>query len=94
MAFHIEGGPSKRSKAAPLPRPVQDFLGRQLRSAYGEALEKPAYLGDPALPRAFDELLYRLAAGERSRHLARERGLVAVRTALQDLLFAACLVRH
>lgn len=33
-----------------LPRPVQEHLARQLRATYVETLEKPAYLGDPALP--------------------------------------------
>jgi hypothetical protein len=66
---------------------VQDHLGRQLRSTYTELQDKPAYLGDPALPLAFDDPLYRLAARER----VRDRGVTAVRSALQDLLFAAHL---
>jgi len=69
-----------------LPRPVQDHLARQLRAFYVERQERPAYLGDPALPAGFDEHLYRLGANERSRERtrARECGLAAVRTALES----------
>lgn len=67
-----------------LPRPIQEHLARHLRAAYVEQEDRPAYLGDPALPVAFDEHLYRLAADERSRERQRagECGLAAVTTAL------------
>jgi hypothetical protein len=67
-----------------LPRPIQEHLARQLRATYVETLEKPAYLGDPALPTAFDDHLRRLAAGERQRirERASRQGLAAVAAAL------------
>jgi hypothetical protein len=67
-----------------LPRPVQEHLARQLRATYVETQEKPAYLGDPALPSAFDDHLHRLAAGERqrTRERASSQGLAAVAAAL------------
>jgi hypothetical protein len=67
-----------------LPRPVQEHLARQLRATYVETLEKPAYLGDPALPPAFDDHLNRLAARERqkTRERASRQGLAAVAAAL------------
>src|SRR5215211_3332991 len=68
-----------------LPRPVQEHLARQLRAFYVERQERPAYLGDPALPSGFEEHLYRLGENERSRERKRasECGLAAVRTALE-----------
>jgi hypothetical protein len=70
---------------APLPQPVREHLGRELRAAYIQKQEKPAYLGDPALPLAFDEPLNRLASKERvaRRRRAREEGIAAVETALE-----------
>ena len=68
----------KRSDAA-LPREIQERLGQQLRSDYHAAMEKPAYLGDPAVPVVFDQHIQRLAARER----ARKRGVEAVKAALQ-----------
>lgn len=82
------------SSRVPLPRPVQEHLGRQLRAAYRETEAPPAYLGDPALPSAFDDSIHRLAICEGARERARMRGLGAVRAALQDLLFAAQLSKH
>jgi hypothetical protein len=43
-----------------LDRPIQDHLGRQLRSILNQVADKPAYLGDPALPPEFDQQLHRL----------------------------------
>lgn len=69
-----------------LPKSVQEHLGRELRAALHEGAPAPAYVGDPALPPAFDEYLRRLALlpqspeGERARSL----GLAAVEAALQD----------
>jgi hypothetical protein len=72
---------------ATLPRPVQEHLARQLRAAYVETQDKPAFLGDPALPPAFDEHLYALRASEtaRERERASTSGLSAVSTALESL---------
>lgn len=67
-----------------LPRSVQDHLARQLRAAYVETLDKPAYVGDPALPPQFDDHLRRLAVNERQRRRERasRQGLAAVAAAL------------
>jgi hypothetical protein len=61
-----------------LDRSVQDFLGRKLRAAYNEVAEKPAYLGDPALPPEFEHQLVRIEATIRTH----EGGVNAVREAL------------
>jgi hypothetical protein len=70
----------------PLPPPVREHLGRELRAAYVAHEDKPAYLGDPALPLAFDEPLHRLAKQERTsrRKRARDRGIAAVESALEQ----------
>ena len=68
---------------APLPRPVQEHLARQLRAEYHRTQDKPAFLGDPAVPVAFDEPLRRLEETERER--IHERGVEAVEAALGDL---------
>jgi hypothetical protein len=62
----------------PLPRLVQEHLARQLRVTYLEMQDKPAYLGDPALPPEFDIHLLRLSRRQR----ASEQGLAAVAAAL------------
>ena len=69
-----------------LPRPVQEHLARELRAAYVEKQERPAYLGDPSLPVMFDEPLWRLETVERNRRRQRARdcGLEAVKTALDS----------
>jgi hypothetical protein len=81
-----------------LDKAVQDHLGQKLRAAYAESEDKPAYLGDPALP---PELEHKLLEVERSAEVhekgieavrdalgvpdpARERGMEAVREALGD----------
>jgi hypothetical protein len=64
--------------ATALPRLVQEHLARQLRAAYLEIQDKPAYLGDPALPAEFDRHLLRLSRRQR----AAENGLAAVARAL------------
>ena len=61
-----------------LDRTVQDFLGQKLRAAYAEAEEKPAYLGDPALPPEFEQ---KVLAVEKSVEV-HEKGIEAVRDAL------------
>ncbi len=75
------------STGAPLPPPVREHLGRELRAAYVEKQDKPAYLGDPALPLSFDEPLTRLVKKERAsrRKRAHEQGIAAVETALETL---------
>ena len=74
---------------AGLPRPIQEHLGRELRTTYNaQAPEKPAYLGDPVLPLAFELLLQRLEASERQRirEMAHNQGIDAVERALRELL--------
>ncbi|GJE04351.1 hypothetical protein [Methylobacterium isbiliense] len=68
-------------RKAPLPDRVRDHLAQQLRATYNAQAEKPDYLGDPALPSAFDPQLRRL---ER-RLKAQEAGAEAVEAALRDL---------
>lgn len=67
---------------AALPRPVQEHLARQLRAEYHRTEDKPAFLGDPAVPPLFDEHLHRLE--EKEREKIGERGLEAVEAALLD----------
>ena len=66
---------------------MQEHLARQLRAAYVETQDKPAYLGDPALPPTFDEHLHALRATEiaRERERAGAQGLSAVSIALESL---------
>ena len=67
---------------AALPRPIQEHLARQLRAEYHRTEDKPAFLGDPAVPPLFDEHLHRLE--EKEREIIGERGLEAVEAALLD----------
>ncbi|GAC1333772.1 MAG: hypothetical protein NVSMB26_15400 [Beijerinckiaceae bacterium] len=60
---------------------VLDHLGRQLRNTLSSDLEQPAYLGDPAIPPAFDETLQRL---KKSVEL-REQGIEAVRATFESI---------
>lgn len=64
-----------------LPRPVQEHLGHQLRTTYNALAEKPAFLGDPAVPPHLDHHLQRLETREK----IRGQGIEAVADALQDL---------
>ncbi|HEY0571876.1 MAG TPA: hypothetical protein VGD16_10125 [Enterovirga sp.] len=73
----VTGQPS--STAAPLPKDVQEHLGRQLRSAYNAKAERPAFLGDPAVPPQFERLIRRIEVSEK----VREIGVEAVRQALE-----------
>jgi hypothetical protein len=72
-----------RPEAPPYPsildRPVQEHLGKELRGIYNVLADKPTYLGESALPTAFDTQLDRLAR----RVTASEQGAAAVREALQ-----------
>jgi hypothetical protein len=78
----------RRSNTPPLPRSVQEHLGRTLRADYYEREEKPRYLGDTALPLEFDPYLYRLEQKERARSIirVREQGTRAVAEALSDFM--------
>jgi hypothetical protein len=71
------GQPS--SAAAPLPKNVQEHLGRQLRSTYNAKAERPTFLGDPAVPPQFERLIRRIEVSEK----VREIGVEAVRQALK-----------
>lgn len=71
--------PTPEQAEAGLPRPLQEDLGRQLRTAYQALADKPAFLGDPALPPQFDRQIQRLETRER----VRRRGLQAVERALE-----------
>jgi hypothetical protein len=63
----------------PLPKPIQEHLGRQLRSTYNAEADRPAFLGDPAIPPEFERLIRRIEIGEK----VHEFGVEAVRQALQ-----------
>jgi hypothetical protein len=71
-----------------LPRTLQEHLAQKLRSAYHELAEKPAFLGDPAIPVEFEYHLARLEAVEKGRHMekVRNQGLEAVKSALEDMV--------
>jgi hypothetical protein len=65
-----------------LPRPIQEHLGQKLRAAYYEAGDKPAFLGDPALPPELDPHVREL----KQRDLIHNKGVQAVEQALGDIL--------
>jgi hypothetical protein len=67
-----------------LPQDVRDHLGQKLRAVYRERQEKPAYLGDPALPLAFDEPIRQLTILCSERERAGRHGLAAVAAALSE----------
>jgi hypothetical protein len=69
---------------AMLPHDVRDYLGQKLRAAYREKQEKPAYLGDPALPRRFDDALQQLTILCSRRERASRCGFAAVAAALAE----------
>ena len=77
-----------RDQPSSLPRPLQEHLAQQLRSAYHELSDKPTFLGDPTLPVEFEYHLARLEAVERNRLIERIRreGLEAVRSALEEIV--------
>jgi hypothetical protein len=70
-----------------LARPLQEHLAQKLRSAYHELADKPAFLGDPAVPAEFEYHLQRLEAVEKVRHEEKvhNRAVEAVKTALEDI---------
>ena len=61
-------------------RPVQEHLGRELRSVYRLTEDMPAFLGDPTLPAAFRETLRRVEECESER--IHDRAFTAVEAAL------------
>lgn len=73
--------------AAPLPPPVREHLGRELRTTYHAEVEKPAFLGDPGVPPQFEPYIQKIEAQER----VHEQGVEAVRMALQDMQIDAAL---
>jgi hypothetical protein len=88
--------PSANDKAPAVPnevagpalgRPLQEHLAQQLRTTYHVMTDKPAFLGDAAVPPQFEEHLRRLEAKDRERHheKVRQRGIEAVESALYDL---------
>ena len=69
----------------PLPEPVRDHLGQQLRTLYTVAEAKPQYLGDEAaVPREFAPQIERLE----TRLKTHEEGTGAVEQALDKILDA------
>jgi hypothetical protein len=84
-AFPAKVRKGRCGPGAALSRSVQEHLARQLRAAYHERQDKPAFLGDTALPREFDDHLYRLWSSERAhrRRRASQCGLAAVQAALE-----------
>jgi len=91
-----EGDKNEQSKGAGmampepgsgLPRPLQEHLAQKLRSAYHELAEKPAFLGDPAVPVEFEYHLQRLEAVEKVRHEEKvhNQAVEAVKAALENI---------
>jgi hypothetical protein len=80
-------GASMPEPGSGLARPLQEHLAQKLRSAYHELAEKPAFLGDPAVPAEFEYHLQRLEAVEKVRHEEKvhNRAVEAVKTALEDI---------
>jgi len=76
------------SNQPPLPKPVQEHLGRTLRAQLHEAGEKPQYLGDPMVPREFDPIIEKIEMKDRARRTAKieEAGRQAVEAALTDFV--------
>jgi hypothetical protein len=70
-----------------LPRTLQEHLAQKLRSAYHELADKPAFLGDPAVPVEFEYHLQRLEAVEKVRHTEKvhTEAVEAVKAALENI---------
>jgi len=88
-----EAADKAESGAAPeparaLPRPLQEHLARELRSTYHATEEKPAFLGDPAIPVEFEYQLQRLDAVEKVRHTEKvhNQAVEAVKSALEEIV--------
>lgn len=86
-------GPPAGREGAPLPKPVQEHLGRELRTTYHTEEAKPAFLGDTGVPPEFEPYIERIQAQERRQERAHQRGVEAVRAALQDLQIDAALAK-
>jgi hypothetical protein len=73
---------------SPLPPQVQEHLAQQLRAAYQETAEKPAFLGDPALPPELEAKVAELAERERfaMRAQVHEIASEAVEAALEEVV--------
>ena len=71
--------PETQPYPSTLDKPVQEHLGKELRGIYNVLADKPTYLGESALPAAFDAQLNRLAR----RVAASEQGAAAVSEALE-----------
>lgn len=56
----------------PLPREVQEHLGRRLRTALHVEADKPAFLGETSVPPELEPLVRRLEASERGERQAYE----------------------
>lgn len=83
-----EGGAARaQSPASGLARPLQEHLAQKLRSAYHELAEKPAFLGDTAVPAEFEYHLQRLEAVEKVRHTEKvhNQAVEAVKAALESI---------
>lgn len=65
-----------------LSKEVQEHIGQQLRTEYDIVAEKPAFLGDPAIPEQFDWQIARLETRER----AQAQAVDAVEKALEELV--------
>jgi hypothetical protein len=78
-------------KTAVLPPPIQEHLAQQLRAAYEETAEKPAFLGDTALPPEIEHKVEQIAERERSivRQKAHDLGTEAVEAALEEVVSGA-----
>ena len=77
-ALADDAGPAPDLSGTALPRPVQEHLAKELRAEYQLVADKPAFLGDPAIPVEFEHHLSRLDRREK----AHERGIEAVKAAL------------
>jgi hypothetical protein len=81
-------GGAAPERASSLSRPLQEHLARELRSTYHATEEKPAFLGDPAIPVEFEYQLQRLEAVEKVRHTEKvhNQAVEAVKTALEEIV--------
>ncbi|WP_133774116.1 hypothetical protein [Enterovirga rhinocerotis] len=69
-----------RRDGAALPRDIQEHLGRRLRTELHTEAEKPAFLGESAVPPQFEPLVRKLEASERGER----QGYEAVKRAIID----------
>jgi hypothetical protein len=83
-----EPGAAPDRASSSLPRPLQEHLARELRSTYHATEEKPAFLGDPAIPVEFEYQLQRLEAVEKVRHTEKvhNQAIEAVKSALEEIV--------